>query len=166
MDIEERITRLEDIESIRNLQARYQRCLDTRDFDGLSDCFAPDAVSSYDGGKMRYEGRESILDFLRSVMTADMPSAHLIHGGEIDVKDSRHAVAKWYLEDHLLHRKFPVKLNGAAIYDVEYLKDGGRWTILRIGYTRCYQYFELRGPVNLITLGKTRFLDALKKKKR
>ena len=164
MTLEERITRLEDIEALRNLQARYQRCLDTRDFDGLSECLAPDAVSSYDDGSMSYEGREEVVGFLRSVMTLDMPSAHLIHGGEVDVTDAAHAHAKWYLEDHLLHKKFLVKLHGAAIYDVDYVKTDGLWQISKIGYKRCYQYFELRGPLNLITLGKTRFLDAIKKK--
>ena len=165
MDLEERITRLEDIESIRNLQAKYQRCLDTRDFESLEACFSPDVVTSYDGGKMSFSGREETLAFLRRVMTADMPSSHLIHGGEIDILDKESATARWYLEDFLLHRKFLVKLHGAAVYDVRYVKTGVEWFICSIGYSRCYQYFEFRGPVNLLTLGKTTFLDALKRKK-
>ena len=160
--LEERISRLEDIEAIRCLQSKYQRCLDTRDFEGLAECFAPDAVSSYDGGNMSYTGRDAIIGYLRSVMTRHLPSAHLIHGGEIDVTGPESATAKWYLEDHLLHRRFLVKLNGAAIYDVSYTKAGGRWQIQSIGYTRCYQYIELRGPVNLLTLSKTKFLDRMK----
>ncbi len=166
MTLEERITRLEDIEAIRALQAKYQRCLDTRDFDGLAECFTADAVSSYGNGSMSYNGRDAVLDFLRGAMTPDMPSSHLIHGGEIDVRDASTASAKWYLEDHLLHRKFMVKLHGAAIYDVEYVKDDGRWQIKSIGYKRCYEYFEFRGLLNLLTLGKTTFLDALKAKKK
>jgi len=165
MTLEERITRLEDIEAIRSLQARYQRCLDTRDFDEMSECFDENVKSSYGNGSMSYDGREAVLDFLRGAMTLDMPSTHLIHGGEIDVKDAAHASAKWYLEDYLLHRKYKMKLHGAAIYDVDYIKKDGRWLIAAIGYKRCYEYFELRGLVNLITLGKTTFLDALKKKK-
>lgn len=166
MTLEERITRLEDIEQIRSLQAKYQRCLDTRDFDGLEACFAEDVVSSYGNGSMSFDGRDAVLGFLRDKMSLDMPSAHLIHGGEIDVRDSCNASAKWYLEDFLLHRKFLVKLHGAAIYDVEYVKRDGRWQIKSIGYKRCFEYVELRGPLNLITLGKTTFLDALKRKKR
>lgn len=163
MTIEERITRLEDIESIRQLQARYQRCLDTRDFNSLSECFTPDAVSSYGNGTMSYQDREAILDFLKDAMTLKMPSTHLIHGGEIDIKDPSNASAKWYLEDYLLHQKYKLKLHGAAIYDVDYVKDGGKWLIKSIGYRRCYEYFEFRGLLNLLTLGKTTFLDALKK---
>lgn len=165
MTLEERITRLEDIEAIRSLQAKYQRCLDIRDFDGLAECFAEDVVSSYGNGSMSYEGRDAVLNFLREAMTLKMPSSHLIHGGEIDVKDTSNASAKWYLEDFLLHRKYKLKLHGAAIYDVDYIKSDGRWQIKSIGYKRCYEYFEFRGLINRLTLGKTTFLDALKKKK-
>lgn len=165
MTLEERITRLEDIEAIRALQAKYQRCLDTRDFDGLAECFAEDVVSSYGNGSMVYDGREAVLGFLRGAMSLDMPSSHLIHGGEIDVKDAGLASAKWYLEDFLLHRKFLVKLHGAAIYDVDYVKREGRWMIRSIGYKRCYEYVELRGLLDIFTLRKTTFLDALRKKK-
>lgn len=165
MTIEERIARLEDIEAIRCLQAKYQRCLDTRDFDGLAECFTEDVVSSYGNGAMSYDGREAVIGFLRKAMTLKMPSSHLIHGGEIDVKDAEHASAKWYLEDFLLHQKYKVKLHGTAIYEVDYLKADGTWRIKAIGYKRCYEYVEPRGLVNQLTLGKTTFLDALKKKK-
>ena len=162
MNIEERIRRLEDIEAIRYLQAKYQRCLDTRDFESLSECFANNAVSSYDGGSMTYKGRDEIIAFLKKVMTLDMPSSHLIHGGEIDILSTTSATAKWYLEDHLLHKKYLVKLHGAAVYDVNYIKEGSQWKIAEIGYQRCYQYIERRPVLNLFTLAKTTFLDRLK----
>jgi len=164
MTLEERITRLEDIESIRKLQAKYQRCLDIRDFDGIAECFTDDVDACYDNARESYKGKENVLDFLYSVMTTDIPSSHLIHGGEIDILDSNKAHAYWYLEDFLLHRIFLVKLHGTAIYDVEYQKDDNQWRIKKIGYTRCYEYFELRGLLNIFTLGKTTFLDIFKKK--
>lgn len=164
MTLEERITRLEDIEALRQLQARYQRCLDTRDFDGIADCFTDDIVSAYDDGHLAYEGKEAVVRFLKKVMTLDMPSTHLIHGGEFAFDDNLHATGKWYLEDHLEHKKFLVKLHGAAIYDVAYRKESDEWRISRIGYQRCYQYFERRGLIDILTLKKTTFLDALRKK--
>lgn len=160
MSIEERIQRLEDIEAIRQLQAKYQRCLDTRDFDGIGECFADDVQSAYGNGSMSYDGKEAVLGFLRKVMTKYIPSTHLIHGGEIEVEGNA-AHAKWYLEDYLNHRIFLLKLHGAAIYDVDYRKEGDVWKITKIGYTRCYQYFAFRGLLNLLTLGKTTFLDKM-----
>jgi len=162
MTLEERITRLEDIEAVRQLQARYQRCLDTRDFDGIADCFTDDVVSSYGNGSMSYNGKEEVMKFLCSVMELNMPSTHLIHGGEIDILNHSHAKACWYLEDYLLHQKYKMKLHGAAIYHVEYRKDGDCWKISSIGYERCYEYFEMRGLLNLLTLRKKTFLDALR----
>jgi len=163
MTLEERITRLEDIEAIRQLQAKYQRCLDTRDFDGIAECFADEVVSSYGNGSMSYKGKDEVIHFLCSVMTLKMPSTHLIHGGEIDIIDPEHGHAKWYLEDHLEHEKYLMKLHGAAIYDVDYIKRDGRWQITSIGYERCYEYFEHRGLLNLLTLGKKTFLKRMKK---
>jgi len=162
MEIEDRIQRLEDIEEIRCLQAKYQRCLDARDFDGLSECFSEDAVSSYGNNSMSYKGKDDILHFLMSVMSVKMPSAHLIHGGEIEYISKEFAKGIWYLEDHLLHKKYLVKLNGTAIYHVEYKKIDNIWKISSIGYERNYEYVEARGPLNLITLKKTTILDKLK----
>jgi len=162
LTLEERITRLEDIESIRCLQARYQRCLDTRDFDGIADCFADDVTSSYGDGSMSYDGKEAVVKFLCSVMKLNMPSSHLIHGGEIDITGPAQATAKWYLEDHLLHERYLMKLHGAAIYDVSYRKTDCRWFITSIGYKRCYEYFEIRGLLNLLTLGKKTFFREIR----
>lgn len=187
MTLEERVIRLEDTEAIRFLQAKYQRSLDTRDFDSLAECFAEDVVSSYGNGSMSYKGKDAVMEFLIGAMTPSMPSTHLIHGGEIDILSSYEAEAKWYLEDYLLHQKYKMKLHGAAIYEVKYIKlpaenspagnsanaenspagaervDGCRgWKISSIGYKRCYEYMEMRGPVNLITLGKKSFIKSLK----
>lgn len=163
-DIERRISRLEGIEAIRQLQARYQRCLDTRDFDGIADCFAEDVCSSYGNGSMSYEGRDAVMKFLCGVMRLNMPSTHLIHGGEVDIIDETHAHAKWYLEDYLLHQRYKMKLHGAAIYEVDYEKIDDKWVIKSIGYERCYEYLEWRPLMNLMTLGKRTFFDRLKRK--
>ena len=164
MNLEERVQRLEDIEEIRYLQAKYQRCLDARDFDGLAECFTDDATSSYCDGKKVFHGKDEILHFLMDVMSLSMPSAHLIHGGEIDWIDPSSAKAKWYLEDHLHHQKYLVQLHGTAIYECEYTKVDGAWKILFIGYTRGYEYAELRGPINVLTLKKANLIKNTKKK--
>lgn len=162
MTLEERISRLESIESIRHLQAKYQRCLDTRDFDGLAECFTDDVISSYGNGAMSYRGKEAVMEFLCGAMKLDMPSTHLIHGGEIDILSPDTATAKWYLEDHLLHEKLLVELHGAAIYTVQYVQTEEGWRIKDIGYERCHEYLKFRGLLNIITLRKKTFLKRVK----
>jgi len=152
MTLEERITRLEDIEAIRSLQARYQRCLDTRAWEDLALCFTEDATSAYDQGNLSYRGRDAVIEFLRRSLTHSIVCSHLIHGGEIDFVDSCHATGIWTLEDYLLHRRFLLKMHGVAYYNVDYIKQSGQWQIARIGYERNYQYFERRPLLNLFTL--------------
>ena len=43
------IERLVAVEEIRQLKARYFRCMDTKDWAGLTDVFAPDAVMDMSG---------------------------------------------------------------------------------------------------------------------
>lgn len=164
MTLEERITRLEDIEAIRYLQAKYQRCLDSRDFDGLGECFLEDAVSSYGNDTMSYKGRDNIIHFLAKVMSPSMPSGHFIHGGEIDIIDETNAKGIWYLEDRLNHKKYLVQLHGAAIYHVEYKKVDTKWFISSIGYERAYEYAELRSLVNIFSMRKNTIIKKVKGK--
>lgn len=164
MILEERITRLEDIESIRYLQAKYQRCLDSRDFDGLSECFDVNAIATYDSGKMSYNGKDNIINFLMRVMKLSRPSSHLIHGGEIDVLTTTQAKAKWILEDQLTAQEAFVSIHGSAIYNIEYIKKDEKWLISKISYTRFYQYVERRSIFNLFSLSKKDIFKELKRK--
>lgn len=163
MELEERITRLEDTEAIRNLQAKYQRCLDNRDFDGIASCFSEDATSSYGNGKMSYNGRDAITKFLADTMKLSLPSTHFIHGGEIDILSSTTATGKWYLDDHIIATKFFVELRGAAIYTNSYVKIDGVWYISHIGYERTFEYVERRSILSLFSLQKRTFLKKKRK---
>lgn len=164
MTIEQRIQRLEDIEAIRYLQAKYQRCLDCRDFDGIKECFTDGVVSSYGNGEMAYTGSENVIAFLKGVMSIEMPSAHMIHGGEIDILSETTASAKWYLQDFLINKEHGVNIHGAAIYENTYEKIGDAWKIKTIGYKRMYEYYDTISQTQSATLRKTTFLDELKNK--
>ncbi len=162
MTLEERVQKLEDIEAIRYLQAKYQRLLDSRDFNGIAGCFADDVVSSYGNGEHTFEGKNMVVGFLMKSMAIDMPSAHMIHGGEIDIIDGANAKAKWYLQDFLVYPKYSINIAGAAIYDVAYVKVNGAWLIKSIGYKRVFEYKDSISQTQGATFGKTTILDELK----
>ena len=63
--LERRIQRLEDLEAIKQLKARYAAYCDAHyDADALAELFTADAV--WDGGILGYnEGRETIRQFFR-----------------------------------------------------------------------------------------------------
>lgn len=160
MTLEQRIQRLEDIEAIRYLQAKYQRCLDTRDFNGIASCFADDVVSGYGNGEMAYNGKDNVLKFLMGSMAIGMPSAHMIHGGEIDVEGDT-ASAKWYLQDFLMVKSHNINIEGAAIYENTYARIDGEWKIKTIGYKRLYEYMDSVSQTQGATFKKTTFLDEI-----
>lgn len=164
MNIEDRIQRLEDIEEIRYLQAKYQRCLDTRDFNGIAECFDEEVVSAYGNGDMSYKGKDNVIKFLMSVMSITMPSAHMIHGGEIDIIGKNSAKGKWYLQDFLINKEHKVNIYGAAIYENSYKKVNGVWKIVEIGYKRLYEYMDAISQTQSATLKKTTFLDDIENK--
>ena len=44
--LEKRIQALEDIEAIKRLKYKYWRCLDTKSWDEMEECFVDDATAS------------------------------------------------------------------------------------------------------------------------
>ena len=59
------VQQLLDIEAIKQLKARYQRAVDTKDWDLMGSVLAADAHSVYSDGKYAFDGRDAIVKFLR-----------------------------------------------------------------------------------------------------
>ena len=62
--LEEKVQRLYDIEEIKALKGKYLRCLDTKDWAGIQETFAPGITTDYSGGKYSFDTPEAIVDFL------------------------------------------------------------------------------------------------------
>ena len=76
---------LVEMELIKRLKYRYLRCLDQKLWDEIETCFLPDATARYGGGLYEFEGRDAIMEFLRTSMGATtMLSSHRCHHPEID----------------------------------------------------------------------------------
>ena len=84
--------RIEAIEDIKQLKARYFRCLDTKDWDGFASVFAPDARMDMSGelrrnaaeGEGITTGNHEIASFVRGSVDA-VTTVHHGHTPEIDV---------------------------------------------------------------------------------
>ena len=91
---------LVEIEMIKRLKYRYLRCLDQKLWDEIETCFTPDATARYGGGLYEFEGRDAIMEFLRTSMGATtMLSSHRCHHPEIDLTGPGAATGVWALED-------------------------------------------------------------------
>jgi ketosteroid isomerase-like protein len=122
-----RVRRLEDLAELRSLTRRYVRRLAARDWSGMLDDFADDAVVSIrDHGERR--GRTEVAElFERMHAAGSPPDGYLLTSPELEVSgDTATGVWTW----HRLFSELPV-LGGA-------LRVAGPWWEgrYRIGYRR------------------------------
>jgi hypothetical protein len=96
-DLAQRIARLDAIEAIKQLKARYcAYCDDNYDPEGIGALFVEDGI--WDGERFgRYVGREEIKAFFRRVSGEIVFAAHLVLNPIIEVQDADHATARWRL---------------------------------------------------------------------
>ncbi|WP_306362390.1 nuclear transport factor 2 family protein [Nocardia sp. CC227C] len=133
---------LEAVESIRSLKHRYLRCLDLKQWDEFAGTFTPDATGDYgspSGGRpLRFTGRDAIVDYMRSALSANIITVHVATHPEIEV-DGETATGSWCLEDTVIVPEYRVMIRGAAYYRDRYRRDDGRWRIAHTGYERIFE---------------------------
>jgi hypothetical protein len=139
------VERLEAIEDITQLKARYFRCLDTKDWDGFAEVFTPDARMDMSGelrGRSRpgegiTTGNQEIAAFVRR-MVGDVTTVHHGHTPEIDVTSSTIATGIWAMEDRLRWPDGgPLRaMHGYGHYHDAYEKVQGQWRIRSTTLTR------------------------------
>jgi ketosteroid isomerase-like protein len=149
----------QNLEAIKRLKYKYQRCLDTKQWDELRDCFTEDAKAAYSGGKFSFDGRDAILRFLRGAMGADsFHSSHVVSQPEIELVDERTATGRWCLQDYVIDTSFDMIIHGAAFYEDDYRKgDDGAWRITKTGYQRTYEEMFPRKSIEGMTLTESRW---------
>jgi hypothetical protein len=126
------------LEELRQLKYRYLRTLDLKQWDEFADTLTPDIQASY-GTRLSFDGRNAVVDFMRSSLPATIITVHQCHHPEIAVAGDT-ATGTWYLEDKVIITEHRMLLTGAAFYDDMYRRcDDGRWRISRTGYIRSYE---------------------------
>jgi SnoaL-like domain len=141
---------LVEIEAIKNVKYRYLRAVDTRDWELLATTLTDDACTAYSSGKLSFEGRDAIIEFLRTSMPAkDMLTSHKVHQPEIELTSPTTAKARWGLEDVVIVVPANLTIRGAAIYEDDMVKVNGEWRISRTGYHRLYEESEQRDGITV-----------------
>lgn len=144
---------LVELEAIKQLKYRYVRCVDLKLFDELVDLFTPDAQASYGGGAYSFDGRDAILEFLRSKMGSEsLLTSHKVHQPEIELTSPTTATAIWALEDTVIATDWMITIRGAAFYFDEYVKTDGEWKIRKTGYKRVYEEMQARSDTPSLKL--------------
>ncbi len=136
----DRIERLEAIEEIRNLKARYFRLMDTKQWDALPDLFTADLRIVTPDGRVWLEGGDAYAASLKFGL-AEAVSRHQGLTAEIEVADAETASAIWAMQDVIewpdRHPREGWKaILGRGHYHETYRREGGRWRIATLSLTR------------------------------
>ncbi len=125
-----RLQRLEDIEAIRRLKARYLNACDSQDPEGASRCFADGKILIDMGHVGRFEHRDQFAALYRAA--GCHPHVLDMHHGtnsEIEIIDDTHARALWALEYRNINTQDRTVTFLSSVYHDEYMKVGGEWKI-------------------------------------
>lgn len=158
MDVRESFTlaELAAIEEIKQLKARYWRLIDTKDFDGLNEIFAPDAwfdargalydpvLGQMPGVPQRTEvwhTREGIIANIAAGMGPGLQSAHMGHTPEIEITSETTATGIQPFNDRL-SKPGVMAFNGYGYYYETYEKIGGKWMIKTSRIKRLWVVFQ------------------------
>jgi hypothetical protein len=139
----DRLERLEAIEEIRNLKARYFRLIDTKQWDELRGVFASDLRVLTPEGKVYAEGGDTYAAALRNSLEHAV-SCHQGFAGEVEI-DANAAEpvgrATWAMQDVITWQdRHPVtgwkSIVGRGHYHETYRRENGTWRIATLTLTR------------------------------
>ncbi len=120
------VRRLADIEEIKQLRARYTRCIDTKDWDASSGELTEDFQAETDGGVLA--GRDAFIGSLSQSLSS-ATTAHHCHTPEIEITGPDTATGVWAMQDHvsMTLKGAPFSFRGAGHYHDTYVRTGSGW---------------------------------------
>src|SRR5690606_669060 len=133
LTLEQRLTRLEDIESIRTLLHSYGRYVDERNWQAFSELFSANN-GTWNGGMGIAEGRPAIIEMMASTMPADnvgangqgMDNLHLLGNEFIAVNgNTGTALSKWVFV--MTAPEGGPDMVYVGHYEDELVKESGAW---------------------------------------
>ncbi len=142
------LDRLVAIEDIKQLKARFMRCVDTKNLQCLRDeVFTPGAEIHFKGADYDIAaiGWTAIEKFYEGAFTTQKFGMHTAHTPEITVTGDT-ARGTWYLHDIFVNLEENWTLQGSALYDDSYAKIDGQWRIMYSTYERLWEETTPRNP--------------------
>jgi SnoaL-like domain len=143
--LEQRLLRLEAIEDIRQLKARYFHACDTKQPDAVRECFAAGTIDLRYGRIGNFSDREQMLEVFTEL--ACQPHIVEMHHGQnprIEVLNAENATGIWGLYYYLIDTRRQTVTQLAGFYDDAYSCREGQWRITRSSYeVTSTQIFDL-----------------------
>lgn len=134
--LEQRLERLEAIEAIRRLKARYFAACDAKDMDVMRDCFAAGTVHIDYGMIGTFDSREGLIQIFEQL--GNHPHIIDLHHGQnadIDITGPDTATANWGLYFYQIDTQTQKVTQLGGTYADEYTKTDQGWVIQRTVFT-------------------------------
>lgn len=157
LSLEARLGRLEAIEEIKQLKARYWYACDHKDVEGVRLCFQDGPVEiDYAGSTGKVHHRDALYAVFEKV--ALLPEiVELHHGGppRITLIDDDHARGVWSLFYHLMDTKRGTVNHVGGYYHDEYTRVDGEFLIskTRFEVVSCASYRSKDGAMRVLFAG-------------
>ena len=153
-----RLRRLEDIEAIRKLKARYLNACDQQRPDEVRECFADGKVSIVVGHLGTYETADDFVAMFREAACHDFV-LDMHHGGnpEIDFDDDDHARGLWGLDYRNVNTRDRTVTFVSLLYHDEYRRIDGVWKIAgtRSEFKTAFHCTYAAGVLETLVAGRT-----------
>jgi len=143
--LEQRLSRLEAIEAIKQLKARYFHACDSKKPEAVRDCFSPGKIDLRYGRIGNFSDREQMLTVFTEL--ACQPHIVEMHHGQnpcIEIQDADNATGIWGLYYYLIDTRRQTVTQLAGFYHDAYVRQGGQWRITQSYYeVTSTQIFDL-----------------------
>ena len=114
---EARLLKLLEIEEIKQIKYRYMRYMMLGEIEAMGELFTEDVKAEYSDGKYSFEGKDSLLKFLRGTHAPDsgMRSIWMMGHPEIEITGEDTATGIWFFTHLTINQKEHTNLAGQAI---------------------------------------------------
>lgn len=138
-ELEKRIHKLEDIQAIKNLQAKYTYLVDSKKLDEVAELMTDDIVANLiPFGK--FDGKTMLMNVLKGMVENSKMMRHQMMNAYLEV-DGDKATGRWYL-----FGPFTAAAPGKDIahwlqgeYNNEFVRKNGQWKISKLNFTTTFQ---------------------------
>jgi len=140
-ELEARIRRIEDIEEIKNLQAKYAYLIDTVQMEKVPELFADKFIAEY-VPLGTFKSKAELLEFLKGAASGSSMMCHQMMTPYIEVHGDK-ATGTWYLFGPFTSNtaKGPVANWIQGKYENDYVREGGKWKLSHLRFK-----FNIQSP--------------------
>lgn len=154
----DRIAKIEAIEEIKALKARYLRACDNKSPDEVKETLYPhEALIHYEGFPAFYNREDFVQVFDEMGCQPHVHDYHHASNADIELIDERRATGKWSLTFKNINMDARTITQMSVEYEDEYLNEEGRWWISKTTTYRktiVVTHVDTDGTVKIVNMGK------------